>query len=164
VYRATHYPVLNPKEYGKMASKYRRRLAKVTGDTPSDELVKKDFASNLDEIVRAQGMNKSDLARKMWGDTIDKSGRRGAAHRDRITAWTAGSIPDPTNMKLLADTLGVSLEELSAPLVARMVDRERHSLQMIQAAGHPDKVHLRVDKLVNVHIAVQVLALLVKND
>jgi hypothetical protein len=139
-------------------------LAAVAGDSPSEELAKQDFARNLEELMFQAGMRKSDLARKMWGDKVDKAGKTGAARRDRITAWTSGSIPDPTNMKLLADTLGVTQEKLSEPLVSKIVDRERSSLQMIQAAGHPDKVHLRVDKLVNVHIAVQVLALLVKND
>jgi len=147
-----------------MSNRYRRRLAAVAGVSPSDELVKQDFARNLTGIMEEKGYRKSDLARLMWGDKVDKSGKSGAAHRDRITAWTNGSIPDPTNMKLLAETLGVSLEQLSEPLVAKMVDRERSSLQMIQAAGHPDKVHLRVDRLVSAKLAVKILAMLVDDE
>jgi hypothetical protein len=67
-------------------------------------------------------------------------------------------------MELLAQTLGVEIERLAAPLVAATIDRERSSLQIIQAAGHPDKVHVRLDRIVSQKTAAKLFALLVEED
>jgi transcriptional regulator with XRE-family HTH domain len=149
-----------------MATAYRRRLAAAAGRPPSEELAAQEFARRLEDLLRERGMRKSDLARAMWGDTLDKvTGRPVAKHRDRISEWTNGkSLPEPRNLELLAQTLGVPVEHLAEPLIAQAVDRERSSLQIVQAAGHPDKVHLKVDKLVTSKIASQVMALLVADD
>lgn len=146
-----------------MANIYRRRLAAAAGRAPTEELAAQDFARRLEELLRDRGMRQADLARAMFGEELDKkTGRPVAKHRDRISVWVAGkNLPDPQNMDLLAKTLGVPVEELAAPLVAQAVDRERSSLQIIQAAGHPDKVHLRVDMLVPQRVASRVMALLV---
>ena len=125
-----------------------------------------DFARRLSDLLIQHGMRQSDLARAMYGEELDKTtGRPVAKHRDRISMWVSGkNLPDPTNMALLAKTLGVSPEHLAEPLVAQAVDRERSSLQIIQAAGHPDKVHLKVDMLVPQRVASRVMALLVGDE
>lgn len=147
-----------------MANLYRRRLAAAAGVAPSQELAMQEFARRLSDILADRQMRPSDLARQMFGETDTPTGKA-AKGRDRISVWmNAKAMPDPQNMKLLADTLQVPVEQLAEPLVAAAVDRERSSLQIIQAAGHPDKVHLKVDKLVTQKTALKVMALLVEDD
>ena len=150
--------------FDKMAHTYRRRLAASAGRSPTEEFAAQEFARRLEDLMREKGMRQSDLARAMWGQETEGE-RPGARHRDRISAWVSGRhLPDPRNLELLAETLEVPVERLAEPLIAQAVDRERSSLQIVQAAGHPDKVHLRVDKLAAAKIAAQVMAILVADE
>jgi transcriptional regulator with XRE-family HTH domain len=61
-----------------------------------------------------QGLSASEVARRVWGSTKDKRGYDVARNRDRIGHYLAGtSYPEPENLQLLADALGLPIEDLA---------------------------------------------------
>lgn len=59
-------------------------------------------------------MNASEVARRVWGTTVDSRGRTVARNRDRIGHYLAGtSYPEPDNLEALAKAVDVSVEALS---------------------------------------------------
>lgn len=63
-------------------------------------------------------------------------------------------------MSRLAEVLGVQPDTLAPDVVAATVDHENPAVQMTAVGGHFDKVHLRVNLLVPLKVAAQVVALL----
>jgi transcriptional regulator with XRE-family HTH domain len=108
-----------------------------------------------------RGMSQSDLAREVWGTTRDTRGYTVAKNRDRIGAYLrAESLPEPQNLAKLAEALGAKTEELAPEIVAATVDRENPELAMTMVAGHRDKVHLQINKLVSLSVATKIMGLL----
>lgn len=71
------------------------------------------FGGRLQALLKEKGWSQSDLARAAYGLTTDKDGYKVAKHRDRISAYVRGEqYPDPVNLKLVADALGVPEEDL----------------------------------------------------
>lgn len=106
-------------------------------------------------------MTQSDLARAIWGSTTDRRGYEVAKNRDRISVYLKGNaIPDPVNMRKLADSLGVKEEDLAPDIVASAVERENPEMAMAMAPGHPDKCFLQINKLVPLTKAAKVISLL----
>lgn len=112
-----------------------------------------------------QGLSQSDLARKVWGTTENKQGHTVARNRDRISQYLAGNnFPDPKNLKKIADALGCTPEELAPDAAAAAIDRENPEIAMTAIAGHTDKVHLQVNRLVSMATAVKVINLLTEEE
>jgi hypothetical protein len=62
------------------------------------------------------GVKPADLARMVWGTTVDSRGYTVPRNRDRIGSYlSAQSYPEPDNLRKLADALGVPVEELAGP-------------------------------------------------
>jgi transcriptional regulator with XRE-family HTH domain len=149
-----------------MARRPRRPLGPTGGRTFSETLEMEQFARRLHQVMLEKDMTQSALAAAIWGRTTDKRGYDVAKGRDRISVYLQGkSWPDPKNLKLMCDALGVTPEWLAPDITVSSVDRENPELAMTTVAGHPDKTHLRVNKLVPAAIAAQIIALLatVKN-
>jgi transcriptional regulator with XRE-family HTH domain len=119
------------------------------------------FASRLQHFRTEKGWSQSDLAREVWGEIETKAGRKVAKNRDRISTYEMGkSWPDPHNLMKIAEKLGVSPEELAPDITAATVDRQNPEIALVAVAGHHDKVHLKVNKLVSMNIATMIMQLL----
>jgi transcriptional regulator with XRE-family HTH domain len=128
-----------------------------------ERLELQQFARRLHELMVQKGLSQSDLAREVWGTTTDTRGYTVAKNRDRIGAYLrAESLPEPQNMARLAEALGTKAEDLAPEIVAATVDRENPELAVTMVAGHPDKAHLQVNKLVPIALAAKVMALLIE--
>jgi hypothetical protein len=123
------------------------------------------FARRLHEFMARKGMSQSDLARAVWGKDTDTRGYEVAKNRDRISSYLRGrSIPEPANMKTIADKLGVTVAELAPDVLASVVDRAHPAVSMSMVAGHSDKTHLQVNKLVPMAVAAKIIALLSEDE
>jgi transcriptional regulator with XRE-family HTH domain len=123
------------------------------------------LARKLYEAMMERGMTQSDLARAAWGTHVDARGYTVAKNRDRISMYLAGkALPDPKNMKALADALGMTVEELALPAAASVGDQKGTSLAMQAVAGHPGKAHLRIDMLLPIELAAKIVALISEHE
>ena len=73
------------------------------------------FADALDALMKRAGIKPADLARMVWGTTVDSRGYTVPRNRDRIGSYlSAQSYPEPENLQKLAEALGVPVEELAS--------------------------------------------------
>jgi transcriptional regulator with XRE-family HTH domain len=135
--------------------------AGAAGRTRVMQMELEQFASKLQHFRSEKGGSQSDLAREVWGEIETKTGRKVAKNRDRISTYEMGkSWPDPHNLMKIAQALGVPPEELAPDITAATVDRQNPEIALVAVAGHHDKVHLKVNKLVSMTIATQIMQLL----
>ncbi|UUJ74493.1 transcriptional repressor [Microcystis phage Mae-Yong1326-1] len=119
------------------------------------------FARRLHEAMLRKGWNQSDVARAMWGEVTDNRGYKVARNRDRVSQYLRGeSIPEAANLQKLADIFGMDVADLAPDLVASAVDKARPEVALTAIAGHPDRVHLVVNKLVPLAVAARVVAII----
>lgn len=139
----------------------RRLLSAASGRTQYEKIELERFQRRLHEAINNANISASDLAAKIWGRTTDPRGYSVAKGRDRISAYLHGkSFPDPKNLKLLADALGMTPEELAPDITAATVEKENPEIAMTAIAGHSQRVYLRVNKLVPLPLAARVIQLL----
>lgn len=134
-----------------MAKNTRRHLQPT--DIPSDspvEITKIDFGRRLQARMLDLGWNQSDLA------------RAAGLGRDAISTYVRGrSFPEPKSLKALADALRVEPQELLPNEVAMAMRSDTAPmLEIKQAAGYPDRVYLRVNRLVTLDQAAQIFGIL----
>lgn len=135
------------------------------GRTQVERLELQAFARRLHELMAERGLSQSDLARAVWGKSVDGRGYDVAKNRDRISSYLkARSIPEPANMAKLAAELGVSVTELAPDAVAAAVDRAHPAFSMTVITGHADKTHLQVNKLVRMETAAKIAQLLSEDE
>lgn len=118
------------------------------------ELSKQEFGRRLMKLILDRGWNQSDLAR--------------AAHlgRDAISTYVRGrSFPEPRSLKALADALSVSTEALLPNSVTMAMDADTAPmLEIKQAAGHPEKVFLRVNRMVSLQQAAEIFNIINRGE
>jgi transcriptional regulator with XRE-family HTH domain len=140
-----------------------RTVSKGLPPSASEVAVRRRKQRALGDNIRngrsAKGWNQSALAREVWGETTNKrTGRVSAKNRDRISVYEKGkSWPLPHNLKKIANALGVSPEELQREAVAQIVERDNTSFSMVTEG---DKVRVRLNRLLTMSIATQILVLL----
>jgi hypothetical protein len=140
-----------------MSRRPRRLMPPTAGKTNVEQFEIDQFARRLHAAMNAKGMNNSDLAREVWGETTDANGYSVARNRDRIGVYKAGKgFPDPENLALIAKALDTTAEELAPEITVSTIDRERPELAMNMVAGHTDKVHMQVNALLPLAIAVEI--------
>lgn len=123
------------------------------------------FAKRLNERMLAREMSQADLARAVWGSMTDKRGYEVARNRDRISVYLRGlGFPDPINLKKIADVLGTTPEDLAPEMQASKAERDNPEVLMSAIAGHPDRVLLRVNKLVPLSVAAEIISIISKLD
>jgi len=148
-----------------MSKSPNRRLSPVGGRTNIEKLEIEQFARKLYDKMTEKGLSQSDLARRAFGTKLDERGYKVAKSRDRISVYLKGtSLPDPKNLALLADALDVTPEELAPDITAATVDRENPEVALTSIAGHGDKVHLQVNKLVPLTLAAEIVSMISKYD
>jgi transcriptional regulator with XRE-family HTH domain len=124
-----------------------------------------EFARRLFQALQKKGWTQSDLARRAFGSTKDSSGYSVAKGRDRISVYIRGKqLPEPKQLQRIASVLGLTPEELAPELFQSAIDRENPEISVHAAAGHPDKMHLVINKVVPAAIASRILALLTDDE
>lgn len=135
-----------------MASNARHHLQPVldTTDMTPKELTKQEFGRRLMALMLDKGWNQSELAR------ASKLGR------DAISTYIRGvSFPEPKNLHKLAKALDMTAAQLLPNAIVRAMDNDTAPmLEIRQAAGHPDKVWVRVNRMVTFTQAAEIFALL----
>lgn len=137
----------------------RRRMPPAAGRTPVESLEIQSFSRRLHDALTQAGMNQSDLARAVWGETTDSKGRPVAKNRDRISQYLAGKSVQ-ANLAKIADALGVDLLDLAPDITAATIEREDPAFQVTLVTGHDDRTHLRVNALVEFKVAQEVMRIL----
>lgn len=123
------------------------------------------FARKLHLAMLQKGMSQSDLARTVWGSTTDKTGRTVAKNRDRISEYVrAQSLPDPANLKRLADALGIPPDHLATDQVSAVIDSRDTELVMTSDPENHGHVRLRLNKRLPTTLAAQIVALISQFD
>ena len=143
-----------------------RKWPPAGGQTSDERLVQEEFARRLHKIIVDRGISPSDLARKVWGsiDQVDnKTGRvvNAARNRDRISVYLKGKgFPDPKNLAKIAKALNVEPMDLAPDIATAAIEREVPEMNMTMIAGHEDKALLRINKLMPVDVAIEVMRLI----
>jgi len=148
-----------------MSMSPKRRMPSSGGKTRIEKLEVDQFARRLYELMTERGLSQSDLAKKAFGTKVDPRGYTVARNRDRISIYLKGvSLPDPKNLALLANALDMSPEDLAPEITAATIDRESPEVAMTAIAGHGDKVHLEVNKLVPLSLASKIITMIAEHD
>jgi hypothetical protein len=147
-----------------MPKEFTRRLGPGDNDVPvvTDRMA--EFSRRLHHALLKKGWSQSDLARRIWNST--RTGSDGFAQvvgRDRISSYiNRKSMPAPATLQKIADALDMSVAELAPNLTASAVEKETPSLELKMVEGHSDKVLLRVNQLVPLSVAAEIVALIEK--
>jgi transcriptional regulator with XRE-family HTH domain len=145
-----------------MSSTTNRRLPPTGGRTPTQKHQMATFARKLHEIMTQKDMSGADLARRVFGEKVNKkTGYTEADGRDRISSYLHGKVfPEARTIRKIAEALNVPMEELAPDATAAAVDREHLAFSMNTAVGHPGMTHLIVNMLVPMTLAAQIGGLL----
>lgn len=146
-------------------SKNPNRPAPVGGKTVAESRAIATFADNLKRARVERGMSQSELAREIWGVTIDTRGYSVAKNRDRISVWEQGkAVPEPASLQKLSDVLGVPVEELAPELTMETIDRAPPQIHFHMVPGGAGIVHLQVNTLCSLDTAVAIASILSKDE
>jgi hypothetical protein len=118
------------------------------------------FARRLHQAMTDKGMNNSDLARALWGETQDTKGYKVAKNRDRIAVYLRGEgLPAPATLHKMASILAVPKEELVPDLTTPTIDRSHPEVAMKMISGDANKVQLQINGVVPLSVAVEIIKL-----
>lgn len=139
-----------------MARKSRFALPPVdmtdSGLTPR-ALTKQEFGRRLFQMMMSRSMSQSDLA------------RAAEMGRDSISTYVNGkTFPTPLALKKLADALGVEQDELLPNGLMAAMEDEHPAVELRQAAGHPDKAWVRVNRSMSFATAAKIISLIDEED
>jgi len=116
-------------------------------------IMRQEFGRRLFQLMLKAGMSQADLSRKA------------ALGKDAISTYIRGlSFPEPVNQKKLARALDVTLEELLPSVTMTAIDNEIPALEIKVAQGHPDKIWIRVNQMVDMKTAALIFDALRKPD
>lgn len=128
------------------------------GDSPTSDaerpkhLTKQEFGRRLYRLMTARGWNQSELA------------RQAQITRDAVSTYIRGvSLPEPKNLQKLAETFGMSVEQLLPNQAEMSIDRDPPAIEMKVSALNPSVCWLRINRLVETENALQIMTLL-RND
>lgn len=138
---------------------------------PAPEMLKRQeiFASNLAKMMQLKNLSQSDLASKVWGRAKDARGYAVARNRDRVSAYLAGSsMPEPANLKKIANELGCSIEELVGPEGMPTPSSRRRVAPHIEAniamvADAPGMLQVQLNMLLPAAAALEILSIAEKH-
>lgn len=119
-------------------------------DNDVGELTKVEFGRKLQHLMMDREWNQSDLARKS------------GLGRDAISTYIRGkSFPEPKNLAKLSRAFQISASELMPNAEIRAIDADQlPMLEIKQAANFPDKVMLRINRMVSMEQAAAIVAIL----
>jgi transcriptional regulator with XRE-family HTH domain len=98
---------------------------------------------------KKQNMSRSDLARELFGEIETTNGYRAARSRHTIGTWETGQhLPKPEILPLLAEKLGVDLDELQKRRYEDATERSaddgfgKPDIMAGTVAGRPDLIRM----------------------
>lgn len=145
-----------------MSKTVTRRTPPVGGKTYVEKLDYEEFAKRLYHLLVQRGWKQSDLARRCFGEVRSTKGHMLARGRDRISAYIRGkAVPDPSNLKKIADAFEITVEELAPDIAQGTMEREEPSLY-VHAVPGTGKVLLKTQYLVPQEYVAELIALNVK--
>jgi transcriptional regulator with XRE-family HTH domain len=116
-------------------------------------LTRQEFGRRLFKLLNERGMNQSDLA------------RQADMGRDSISTYVNGhTFPTPKNLRAMAEALGVEPHELLPNEIMSAFDDEHPAIELKQAAGHPGKAWLRVNRMMSFGTAARIVTLIEEDD
>jgi transcriptional regulator with XRE-family HTH domain len=133
-----------------------------SGDNPSrqtpERLTKQEFGRRLFKMLESKGWNQSDLAREATTETTTVS-------RAAISKYVKGEqFPGPKILNALAAALDVDKSELLPNVLESAARFEAPEFQITVPQGHPGKAWLKIDRMTSMDTAVEIAALLNKED
>ncbi|MEM8801116.1 MAG: helix-turn-helix transcriptional regulator [Pseudomonadota bacterium] len=118
------------------------------------------LAARLREKMYEKDLSQSDLARMLWGETVNSDGYTSAKNRDRISVWlNARAFPSDKNLRMLAEALETTpddlvpdddTEYLTSGSVAKL-----HVLK-----DDPNTARLQLDRVLPLKAAIRIMDLL----
>jgi len=128
-------------------------LEPVTTQLTPKALTKQEFGRRLNSMLLDRGMTQSDLS------------RAAKVGRDSISTYINGrTFPTPLNLQAMADALGVDKMDLLPNQMMNALDDEHAAVDLKQAAGHPGKAWLRVNRAMSFTTAVEIIKLIDAED
>jgi transcriptional regulator with XRE-family HTH domain len=121
------------------------------------------FRHRLRQARIDAGLSQSDLARMIWGETVDNKGYTTARNRDRISSYELGrSVPSKDNLELVAKALEVSADQLGPDILAARAERGQETapaIHMTMIEGKADAVRLQTDIALPLALATKIISL-----
>ena len=146
-----------------MSNRPTRRLPPGKGEdqTPILETRQQTFAKRLYHALLERGMTQSDLAKKVWNEyRVDTRGYETVVGKDRVSSWIRGrSMPEPHNLIRIAKALNMTPEDLAPNLTASAIEQEAPEIQITVIHNHPNKVLVKLNKIVPFDIATKIMNL-----
>jgi len=116
---------------------------------PAKHLTKQEFGQRLYNLMLARGWKQSELA------------RQAGLNRDSVSTYVNGrSLPTPQSLRALARALDMTSEELLPNHTISAIEADVPAFEMKASAADPTKVFMRIDRLVTMATAVEILKLL----
>lgn len=107
-------------------------------------LTKQEFGRRLYQLMMKANMTQSDLARAAKLPNGKPLGR------DSISTYINGKcFPEPKSLAAIANVFHMEPHELLPNAMMQAIDSEIPALEIRQAQGHPEKVWIRVNQLVD---------------
>lgn len=124
------------------------------GNLAPKALTRQEFGRRLHALMLERGWNQSELA------------RQADIGRDAVSTYIRGrSFPEPKSLHALAEALGVEVAELLPNSAMSAIDADvAPMLEIRQAQGHPDKVWLRVNRMVTLAQAAEIFEVLRRDE
>lgn len=122
-------------------------------------LTKQEFGRRVYNLMVGKGWTQSGLAREVTRLSGTSIGR------DSISTYINGkTFPTPQKLEALAKVLGVTKDELLPNAMMNALDDEHPAIELKQAAGHPGKAWLRVNRALSYSTAAKIIQLIDEDD
>jgi transcriptional regulator with XRE-family HTH domain len=100
-------------------------------------LTRQEFGKRLYDLILEKGWTQSELA------------RRAGVLRDSISSYVNGKIlPEPLNLKKLADALDVSSEDLLPNYTEQAIETQAPVMEIITSGEDPQRSIVRINRIV----------------
>lgn len=130
-----------------MSNKARHSIEPSAGeDIPTTrDMAKQEFGRKLLALLQEKGWNQSDLAR-----AADMG-------RDNISCYVRGrTLPDPKSLAKVAKALGVKPQDLLPYSLVQTAETEVPAMEIRQIQGHPDRIMVRLNKIMTLKQAAAI--------
>lgn len=128
-------------------------LEAVTTQLTPKALTRQEFGRRLYQRLIDKEWNQSDL------------GRAAGLGRDSISGYINGKkFPTPLALQKMADALGCAPADLLPNSMMNAMDDEHPAVELKQAAGHPGKAWLRVNRALSFGTAAKIINLIDDED
>ena len=115
----------------------------------SKHLTKQEFGRRLYGLMMSKGWNQSELA------------RQAGLPRDSISTYIRGtSFPTPKSLQALAEVFGMPPADLLPNTIEAAIEEDVPSLEMKVSTTAPNLAWIRVNRLVSIDTATQIIALI----